>query len=330
MQQDKLMVYAAYYDNEIRLSSSSGGVFSVLSEHMLHLGGVIYGVAMSDDCRVAEYIRVSSREEFYKLQGSKYLQAKMSDTLKNVKRDLEDGLIVLFSGTGCQINGLKSFLQKEYKNLYCVDVVCHGVPSPAVWRKYVEEREFEYGCRLDKTLFRSKDVNWVDFGMKLYTKNGNNVFIPMKEDKFMTLFLSNYSLRPSCYQCSAKNTKLADITIADFWGIDSVAPEMNDNKGVSLVLIRTRKGKELFDRIKDIIKYRQVSYDEGVRGNPAEYKSVDKPFDRDDFFRDFISEKYTNKGGLDKLVKKYCSNKIIHVLKKRVKRMIQAFLNLLS
>lgn len=131
--------YAAYSkDEKLRLSSSSGAIFSLLAEQVINLGGTVYGVAMSQDCTSAEFIRVDKEDALSKLRGSKYLQAKIGNAYQQVKKDLESGLTVLFSGTGCQVNGLIGFLGKKYGNLYCVDVICHGVPSPRLWEKYVQ------------------------------------------------------------------------------------------------------------------------------------------------------------------------------------------------
>lgn len=139
---EPVKAYACYLkDDNKRMNSSSGAVFSALSSYIFSVNGVVYGVAMADDCRSAVFISVTDEEGLKKLRGSKYLQAKIGDTYKNVKKDLLDGKTVLFTGTGCQINGLKNFLQKDYNNLICVDVICHGVPSPELWRKYVYYQE---------------------------------------------------------------------------------------------------------------------------------------------------------------------------------------------
>lgn len=278
-----MKTYAAIYDDEIRKDSSSGGVFSLIASRVLKNNGSIYGVAMTDDCYSAEFVRVVDKNDLAKLRGSKYFQAKMNNTFKLVKKDLQDGIEVLFSGTGCQINGLKLFLGREYTNLTCVDVICHGVPSPALWKKYAVYQEEQHG-KLQSVNFRCKDDSWQNFGMK-----ENQLYISMDKDSFMRMFLRDYCLRPSCYKCIAKEDKKSDITIADFWGIDNVAPEMNDEHGTSLVIVRTDKGTELFESIKDKLKMKEVSYEEGVKSNPSDYKSVRRPKQRDTFFDDMNS-----------------------------------------
>ena len=282
--------YAAFYPNEVRMESSSGGIFSLIAKQY----DVVYGVAMDDDCHSCHFIRV--QDDIEKLRGSKYFQAVVGDTFKSVKTDLEDGRRVLFSGTGCQINGLSCFLGKDYPNLFLLDVVCHGVPSPKLWREYASFQESKYG-KLQSVDFRCKDHGWVDFGMK-----ENKLYISKDTDSFMRMFLRNYCLRPSCYECHAKNYKKADMTIADFWGIENVAPEMNDGNGTSLVICRTEKGNKLFDQIKYELQYREVSYEDGVRENPSEYSSVSHPKERDAFFDDL------DKLSFEDMEKKYAAD----------------------
>lgn len=287
-----ISAYAACSMNQTeRLASSSGGIFSVLAREILSKGGIVYGAAMSADCRRAEFIRATDEAGLEKLRGSKYLQVCTGNAFKQVRDDLEKGLTVLFSGTGCQVNGLKGFLgidneKTKYPNLYCVDVVCHGTPSPAIWREYVNYVEDKNGSHLVGVNFRCKSDSWTNFGMREIDDTERSIYISKDKDPYMLMFLKNYSLRPSCYECKAKEIKLSDLTIADFWGIDSVAPEMNDGKGTSLVMIRTEEGRELLESIHERLKLKQVSYMDGVKCNPAEFQSVSRPKERDLFFVD--------------------------------------------
>ena len=287
-----IKVYACYNaDKNVRLSSSSGAVFSSLAEYVLEQQGTVYGVAMSTDCYSAEFISVTSKDGLKKLRGSKYLQAKVGSTYKSVKKDLISGKLILFSGTGCQVNGLKSFLGKDYDNLICVDVICHGAPSPALWREYAKYQEQKNGGKLRGINFRCKDDSWTDFGMEEICKSipegeTKKLYISKDKDAYMQMFLRDYCLRPSCYECTAKRIKMSDLTIADFWGINDVAPDMNDGMGTSLVLIRTEKGKNIFGKISDCMKLKEVSYEDGVKGNPAEFRSCVRPIQRDSFFDD--------------------------------------------
>lgn len=315
-------VYACYNkDRDVRLSSSSGAVFSSLAEYVLNKNGIVYGVAMSEDCYSAEFIAVTDRSGLTKLRGSKYLQAKVGNTFKKVKVELQAGKLVLFTGTGCQVNGLKVFLGKDYDNLICMDVICHGAPSPALWKKYAEYQEKKNGGKLKGINFRCKDDSWTDFGMKevladIPQGETKNLYISKDKDPYMRMFLRDYCLRPSCYDCAAKNVKMADLTVADFWGINDVAPEMNDGNGTSLILIRTDKGMKAFETISSKLKLKEVTYEEGVRCNPAEYKSCSRPPQRDTFFKDMDVMEF------EELEKKYASP-IKVTFKSRVKRKVK-------
>lgn len=327
---EKLKVYACYNtDNNIRLKSSSGAVFSLLAEYVLEQQGVVYGVRMSEDCYVAEFARVVDKAGLEKLRGSKYLQAKVGNTYNQVKDDLVAGKQVLFSGTGCQVNGLKAFLGKNYDNLLCVDVICHGAPSPALWKKYAQYQEQKNGGKLKEINFRCKDDSWTDFGMRkkfddIPQERQKKIYISKDEDPYMLMFLRDYCLRPSCYECIAKKEKNADLTIADFWGINDAAPEMNDGDGTSLVLIRTAKGRQTFESVSSNLKLKEVSYETGVRSNPAEYRSCRKPSQRDTFFTDMNSMEF------EELEKKYIvpikmpfKSKVKRKIKNMIKRMLR-------
>lgn len=303
---ENMRAYAAIYKNEIREKSSSGGVFSALANQF----DVIYGVAMTEDCYGAEMIRVEG--DISPLRSSKYLQAKLGDSFRNAREDLHFGKKVLFSGTGCQINGFKNFLGKEYDNLVCVDVVCHGVPSPKLWREYVKFREMKHG-KLKQINFRAKEENWKKFGMK-----ENQLYIPRAKDPFMNMFLDDFCLRPSCYKCCAKQHRLSDISIADFWGIENVAPEMNDGMGTSLIIVRTERGQNLFDNIKRKLDWKEVDYNVAVRENPAEYRSAQRPSQRDFFFSDLQSHSF------DYMIRKYAlDTKKIKILWRRMKNVVK-------
>lgn len=325
-----LNTYAAYSLNQSeRLDSSSGGLFSLIAKSVLANRGIVYGVAMTENCRRAEFIRVTEESDLYRLRGSKYLQAHVGQTYKEIKLDLDNGKSVLFSGTGCQVNGLKGFLgdgkydresfEQKYPNLYCVDVICHGVPSPKLWERYVSLIEETYNSKLVEVNFRCKEDSWKDFGMKQISSDKKQVYISKDKDPYMLMFLRDYCLRPSCYECRAKSIKMSDITLADFWGIDAVAPELNDGNGSSLVLIRSPKGKKILNTVINGIIFKEVSYEEGVSHNPAEFRSATRPSERDYFFKDM--EELT----FEELKSKYGTPKLISVSKK-IKSMMKKIL----
>lgn len=326
---NQIKVYAGYnIDQDIRMSSSSGALFSLLAEYVLSIQGIVYGVKMSEDCYFAEFKRVTNCEELICLRGSKYLQAKVGNTYNQVKKDLASGKFVLFSGTGCQINGLRKFLKDEYENLICVDVICHGVPSPALWEKYVQYQEQKNGGKLKEINFRCKDDGWMDYGIKeifecSFQYEKKEKYIKKDEDPYMQMFLQDYCLRPSCYECSAKKVKMSDITIADFWGIDNIAPELNDKRGTSLIIIRTRKGEEIFKEVRKKLKLKEVTYEEGVQCNPSEYKSCTRPTQRNTFFEDM---KVCDFEGLQKKYIVLKRNSLVGKVKRKAKCIVKRVL----
>lgn len=281
----KPITYAMYnLDNKIVENSSSGAIFYLLAQSVLNDEGVVYGVKMTEDFYGAEFERIAHINELYKILGSKYLQANIGDTYKCVKKDLIKGLTVLFSGTGCQINGLKLFLGREYYNLICVDVICHGVPSPTLWETYVKFQEKKYGGKVTNINFRCKD----QYKFFPFFKKEKNLYIPNGEDPYMRMFIKNYSLRPSCYSCKAKNKKMSDITLGDFWGIENIVPSMDNKKGCSLVIVRTDKGEILIEKINKNTRYQEVSYEKSIQYNKSEFESSVFPSEREKFFRDMI------------------------------------------
>lgn len=189
-------------DDDIRRESSSGGIFSLLARNIIEQGGIVFGTAMSEDCSKAEVISVEGIEGISKLRGSKYLQSNVGDSYKQIQKNLEGGRLVLFTGTPCQVNGLNLYLEKDYENLICMDIICHGVPSPALWKRYVNNFEIKYGCQVLSVNFRCKDESWRDFGIKQTTEE-EVFFIPKAQDSYMQMFLKNYCLRPSCYNCTS-------------------------------------------------------------------------------------------------------------------------------
>lgn len=299
---------------------------------MLSKQGIVYGVAMSGDCYTAEFLGITDKSGLNRLRGSKYLQAKVGNAYKQVKDNLLSGKLVLFTGTGCQVNGLKNFLQKDFENLICVDVICHGVPSPTLWKRYAQYQEKKTGGKLKDINFRCKDDSWTDFGMKevldsIPQSSVKKIYISKDKDSYMQMFLKDYCLRPSCYECVAKTVKMSDLTIADFWGINRVSLKMNDGKGTSLVLVRTDKGSDIFEKISADMKIKEVSYDDGVRGNPAEYRSCARPYQRDTFFDDM------RKLDFEELEKKYATPiklSLKNQAKKRVKNAVQSMLRVIG
>lgn len=271
-------------DEKIRKESSSGGIFTLLAESVINQGGVVFGARYDEEWQVTlDY--TDTIEGLSAFRGSKYVQARTGETYKQCEKFLKEGCKVLFSGTSCQIAGLKHFLSKEYVNLLTVDVVCHGTPSPKVWKLYLKE-VVDNLSDIKNISMRDKSRGWKQFSFVMnYSKRDKmlTLSVPFSKNDYMQAFLKNMILRPSCYNCPAKEFKCgSDMTIADYWGIQNVAPEMNDDRGTGLVLINTEKGRECFEKLD--LKKRETTFEEGYRCNPAIFKSARPWYSRDDFF----------------------------------------------
>lgn len=293
--------YAAQnLDDDARKCSSSGGIFTALAKFVISRGGCVFGVAMSDDQKSAKFIKVDNIDDIDLLRGSKYFQAETGKIYKTVKENLDSGKHVLFSGVPCQVNGLKLYLKKNYDNLFTVEVICHGVPSPELWKKYCNHLENKYGSKISNVNFRDKRTGWHNYN--LYREaNDVQYFESHCQNPYMVMFLRDYCLRPSCYECNVKQLEsMADITLGDFWGIEKVLPELDDDKGTSLVFIQTETGEKLFEGIKDGLTVKQVKFNDAVSCNPAYYKSVKKPVIRERFFADM------NEKSFEELEFEYC------------------------
>lgn len=237
--------------NEIREQSSSGGVFSLLAEAILEQNGVVFGAAFDDKFQV-HHISIESKEELKKLRGSKYVQSRLENTFFETKIFLENDRRVLFSGTACQIAGLKNYLGKEYDSLVTVDILCHGVPSTKVWEVYMKYQENKFASEIKSIYFRDKQYGWKNASLKIKFKNGKEYIMPTKNDIFQKLFLSDICLRESCYQCQFKEIpRVSDFTIGDCWGIENHMPEMDDDLGTSVILIHSNKGEKLLRAIEN-------------------------------------------------------------------------------
>lgn len=294
--------YAAYaLDESIRQESSSGGVFTVLADYVLKDGGVVFGAAFDDDFNV-RHIFVDKKEDMYKLRGSKYLQSRTENCYILAKKFLNDGKKVLYSGTPCQIVGLHNYLGKDYKNLILVDIICHGVPSPLVWQKYLQSLpQASSGHKPRRISFRHKYYGWKRYSVSI-KYDDTEYLCEFGKDKFMQAFLRDLCLRPSCYECPSKGEeRVSDFTIADFWGIQDVMPEMDDDKGTSLVIIHTKKGKTIFNGVVVNIKYKVVDFYSAIKYNESMVKSVSMPMRRNSFMSEIIKDR-----NFDAIEKKYC------------------------
>lgn len=286
LQKNIIQAYIAYINNDaIRLQSSSGGVFTVLAEQIIDEGGVVFGAAFDAEFMV-HHICVTNLNDLCKLRGSKYLQSRMENAYAETKKYLSSGRKVLFSGTACQLAGLKWYLGKEYENLLTVDVLCHGVPSPKLWHKYLKEQEREHGAKTSAISFRNKDTGWKTYSVQIEFDDHTKYEQLASKDAYMRLFLSDICLRPSCHNCRFKEfPRVSDITLGDCWGVENHSPEMNDNKGVSVIIINTDKGQKLRDLIADSCTWKKSDIDILLPPNSDSRRSVNAHKNRDILFK---------------------------------------------
>lgn len=283
-------IYAAINNNEsIRQKSSSGGIFTVLAEQIISKGGVVFGARFDEEWKVV-IDAAETIEQVAAFRGSKYLQARVGDSYRRCKTYLDTGREVLFSGTPCQISGLLHYLRKPYSKLLTVDFICHGVPSPEVWKRYIGDIVKAGTKAIHDVQYRNKHDGWQSFSFYMsYDEQNKTIELlsPANKNPYMLAFLNNIILRPSCYTCALKSGRSnSDITIADFWSVDKICPDMYDDRGTSLVIIYNEKG---FNTIPfDKIKYEEVSV-ESLRFNPSYYESPQIHHRRQDFFAGFSS-----------------------------------------
>ncbi len=317
LNKDEPKAYAAYAkDENILLESSSGGMFTLLAHEILRKKGVVFGACFNESFEVI-HDYTETVEGLAKFRGSKYVESEIGETYSKAKDFLDNNRYVLFTGTPCQIAGIKSFLKKDYDNLLCVDIICHGVPSPKVWRKYLLEQERKIGSMVKKVSFRHKQNGWINFSLMLNFKNSKCHFESRYKDSMMVSFLKNICLRPSCYKCTFKTVnRCSDITLADFWGIQNVHQDFFNENGVSLVIIQSVKGNKLFSEITVRSTYIETNLNYAIKFNSASTRSVGIHPKRELFFQKL------DRKSIDSLVKKYCTDTIYVQCKKLVRKLL--------
>lgn len=319
-------------DMQTRMNSSSGGVFAELANLVLDRGGYVFGAAFNEQWEVG-HIAIHDKSKLDRLQRSKYVQSNVGMVYRQVKQLLKSDMWVLFTGTPCQIEGLHAYLGKcSYNKLIIVDFICHGVPSPSVWRDYVKlHRE---GEEIRRISFRNKNLSWERYLLLFEFSHNNKYLAPLDKDLYLQGFLQDFYLRPACYSCQFKKKhRLSDITMADFWGIDNVLPDWNDHKGTSLVIIHSNKGKQIFDAIPG--RRQEVSLDQAIRYNPAMIMPPQEPAKRVAFFQEYkagvsdllpLLQKYTRRP-LKQRLKQHAFSLAHHLLPKPVRTMIKKIIH---
>lgn len=313
-----LAVYAAINkDDEIRKQSSSGGFFTFLAQKVLREGGVVFGAGWSSEFSVIHKV-VENEKDLENLRGSKYVQSDMGSIFSQVHEELRKNRSVLFSGTPCQVAGLRAYLKVVGKSNYelplsgglkdgtsqllMVDVVCHGAPSPKVWQLYKGELEKKFGSSAIHISFRCKDYGWRRFAVAINFRNGKKYICEQSHDVYMKAFLRELISRPSCYHCLFREGRSgADITLGDYWGCAGLFKHLDDDKGLSIVLAMTHKGTKTIEAIlqERSCLLEQSNYADAVRSNGSLIESPHMHLKRTVFF-----DRYNRVSSIIKYLKK--------------------------
>lgn len=287
-----------------RENSTSGGAFSVIAKEILKQKGIVYGCEMSNF--KAEHIRITNINELKKIQGSKYIQSSIINTFENVRKDLENGKMVLFSGTPCQIGAIKKSLNKNYPKFYTVSVICHGVMNEQLLNNFKSSIETKNNNELKNFKFRTKENGWTKSSIKYQIGNETKVEA-FTENTLMNLYLNDVLTRESCYDCKFKGeNNVADIILGDYWGIEVTNKEFFDQSGVSAVITNSKQGEQLLNKIKfnEQVDLTDGNYDDIIKYNPSLITSIKRPLYRNIFYQEL--RKYPSTIGLENL-----NNKIL-------------------
>ncbi len=271
-------IIAAWSKNkETRLDSTSGGIFSELANVIYEENGYVVGAVYNKEWMVEHYIS-NQKQDLENIRSSKYLQSNINHTYQTIQEKLKNGDKVLMCGTPCQISGLYHYLQKEYDNLYTCDFICRGVNSPKIFRGYITSLEKKYQSKVKKIKFKNKTYGWHNFSTRINFENGKKYIQSRYIDSYMIGYLEHSAfIRPSCYNCKFKELpRGADITLADFWGIEEIDPLLDNDTGTSLVLLNSEKGRNLFKRLEKTIQYTEVKSEKIFKENVCMNKSVEE------------------------------------------------------
>lgn len=299
-----------------RVNSASGGLFPVIAKYIIKEHGVVYAAVTVNGVNVRHF-RIDNIKDVSRAIGSKYVQSNTESTFQNVKRDLFMKKKVLYVGTPCQIYGLKNFLGKENDNLYTIDLVCHGVISPNIVKAYI--KKLGYDIEKIQILWTDKEDGWHTRKFVIKDmKTGARIFSTLYNSSMLgELYANNVCLNNSCYNCKFKsNHSKADITLGDYWGIENIAPQFDDDKGVSLVINHTNKGNKIFEEVKNEIIYERTSMDDATKKQFALTSAATCKVDRNLAFR-MLNEK-----GICSLYKKSCKNNLAVSLLKKIKNIL--------
>ena len=328
IKKNKLLEAYAMVSNNINKDdkSTSGGIFYLLGEETIKRNGVVIGVEWNDEL-VAAHCIVTTKSELKKIKGSKYVQSRINDIFKKTRDFLIEKKIVLFSGTACQIAGLKLFLKKEYENLICVEVACHGVPSPGLFKKYLNYIEKKENNKIIGFSFRNRDkhLSGEHFMSKISFENGKKKYNYFRDDFYYNPFINGTSLRKSCYKCKFKGKeKNCDILLSDFWGIDIEYPNFPAKYGASAVIVYSEKGNNLINSILKNVVFEKVDAEKIFKHNKSmieqtnveNVKLYENLSEDDEVFFEKIFVKNNNIQKVKKIIDIYFPAKIKYKLKR--------------
>lgn len=317
-----LNAYVAHYKNNdnIWYESSSGGAFTAITNYIFDNNGIVYGAVYDDNWNVYHTSSHDS-EDAIKFRGSKYVQSNLNDVFKSIKTELNNGRLVLFSGTPCQVAGLNAFLVKPYPNLLTIDLLCHCVPSPRVFKDYINYIQSKYKKKIIKINMKDKTLGWNNFQtMRLYFEDGTSIFNIEDTRLWETIFYSYTAIRPSCHSCRFSNlNRVGDITIGDYWGVENFHPQYYHHNGASIILVNSSKGKSIFPVFSKYLQYEET---DPIKALPSSlvYTTTPHP-NRTSFWKDYDRLSFYT------LCKKYFGIGCYNKAKKYIRRLVSYIKN---
>ena len=283
------IVKAAWNKNEeIRINSTSGGIFSALAEVFINQGGYVVGAEYTEDFGI-HHIVISNADKIKNIRQSKYAQSELGDIFNKIRSLLNKNEKVLFCGSPCQVAGLKNYLMKDYDNLLIVDFICRGIISQKIYKNYLESVERHTNSTITKVQFKNKDFGWNRFSTKLSLEDGRSYHKDRYNDEYMLGYLKyNLFLRPCCHECEFKTLpRISDVSLGDFWGIGNVKKELDNDKGTSVVIINSEKGAKFFDLLNDLIDSESSTIEQVTKGNSCLFNVAPKGKYSDYFYEKF-------------------------------------------
>ena len=292
-EEPKTVCWAKSTDKALLLRSSSGGIFGLLARWVLDEGGIVYGAAFNGSFDAVNHIRIDDSSRLDELLRSKYVQSRLTtDLYESMCQDLKAGGRVLISGTPCQIKGIRKYLDARnvsIDRLLLIEVICHGVPSPALWRRWIQFRSELVQKKVTSVNFRSKRIGWENFSVEYFFEDGTSESIPHGDDWFMRAFLNDASIRSSCFVCPAKCSSGSDMVLGDYWGIERTQPNLDRSDGVSAVLVNTERGERALEDLCFSIESGSTSFVSVAAENSALVRSV-KPYAKREAFLDDVRD----------------------------------------